>query len=39
MGEVATASFTTHVPRLMIKDPAARKAYMAIFFFTLTSPS
>jgi len=38
MGEVAAAIFTTHVPRLMIKDPAARKAWMAIFFFTLTSP-
>ncbi len=28
MGEVVAAIFTTHVPRLMIKDPAARKAYM-----------
>ena len=28
MGEVAAAIFTTHVPRLMISDPAARKAYM-----------
>jgi 3,4-dihydroxyphenylacetate 2,3-dioxygenase len=28
MGEVAAAIFTTHVPRLMIRDPAARKAYM-----------
>ncbi|MGH7933530.1 MAG: catechol 1,2-dioxygenase [Candidatus Binataceae bacterium] len=28
MGEVAAAIFTTHVPRLMIKDPEARKAYM-----------
>jgi len=27
-GEVAAAVFTTHVPRLMISDPAARKAYM-----------
>jgi len=28
MGEIAAAIFTTHVPRLMIADPAARKAYM-----------
>jgi 3,4-dihydroxyphenylacetate 2,3-dioxygenase len=28
MGEIAAAVFTTHVPRLMITDPAARKAYM-----------
>ncbi|HEV3109494.1 MAG TPA: hypothetical protein VGY99_03290 [Candidatus Binataceae bacterium] len=28
MGEVAAAIFTTHVPRLTIRDPAARKAYM-----------
>jgi 3,4-dihydroxyphenylacetate 2,3-dioxygenase len=28
MGEIAAAIFTTHVPRLMIKDPAVRKAYM-----------
>ncbi|MGC1679305.1 MAG: hypothetical protein WA740_17370 [Candidatus Binataceae bacterium] len=28
MGEIAAAIFTTHVPRLMITDPAARKAYM-----------
>ena len=28
MGEVAAAIFTTHVPRLTIKDPVARKAYM-----------
>ncbi len=28
MGEVAAAIFTTHVPRLMITDLAARKAYM-----------
>ncbi|SRR5579875_82259 len=28
MAEVAAAIFTTHVPRLMIRDPAARKAYM-----------
>jgi 3,4-dihydroxyphenylacetate 2,3-dioxygenase len=28
MGEIAAAIFTTHVPRLMISDPAARKAYM-----------
>lgn len=28
MGEVVAAVFTTHVPRLMIMDPAARKAYM-----------
>jgi 3,4-dihydroxyphenylacetate 2,3-dioxygenase len=28
MGEVVAAIFTTHVPRLTIKDPAARKAYM-----------
>ncbi|MGH7987563.1 MAG: catechol 1,2-dioxygenase [Candidatus Binataceae bacterium] len=28
MGEIAAAIFTTHVPRLMIKDPAARRAYM-----------
>src|SRR5271168_3620346 len=28
MGEVVAAVFTTHVPRLMITDPAARKAYM-----------
>ena len=28
MGEVVAAIFTTHVPRLMITDPAARKAYM-----------
>ncbi len=28
MGEVVAALFTTHVPRLMIMDPEARKAYM-----------
>ncbi|HEY6394838.1 MAG TPA: hypothetical protein VIX12_05425 [Candidatus Binataceae bacterium] len=28
MGEIAAAIFTTHVPRLMIADPEARKAYM-----------
>jgi 3,4-dihydroxyphenylacetate 2,3-dioxygenase len=28
MGEVVAAIFTTHVPRLMITDLAARKAYM-----------
>jgi len=28
MGEVVAAIFTTHVPRLMIADPAARRAYM-----------
>lgn len=28
MGDIAAAIFTTHVPRLMIKDPAARRAYM-----------
>src|SRR5215468_4706352 len=28
MGEVTAAIFTTHVPRLTIRDPAARKAYM-----------
>lgn len=28
MGEIAAAIFTTHVPRLTIKDPAARVAYM-----------
>src|SRR5215469_8409242 len=28
MGRVAAAIFTTHVPRLMITDPAARRAYM-----------
>ena len=28
MGEIVAAIFTTHVPRLMIKDPIARKAYM-----------
>ena len=28
MGEIVAAIFTTHVPRLMIKDPAARRAYM-----------
>jgi len=28
MGEVVAAIFTTHVPRLMITDPEARKAYM-----------
>ncbi len=28
MGEIVAAVFTTHVPRLMITDPAARKAYM-----------
>lgn len=28
MGEIVAAIFTTHVPRLMIIDPAARKAYM-----------
>ena len=28
MGEVVAAVLTTHVPRLMIADPAARKAYM-----------
>jgi hypothetical protein len=38
MGEVAAASFTTHVPRLMIKDPAARKAYVAIFFIHPDEP-
>ncbi len=27
-GEVVAAVFTTHVPRLMIADPAARRAYM-----------
>ncbi len=28
MGKVVAAVFTTHVPRLMILDPAARRAYM-----------
>ena len=28
MGEVVAAIFTTHVPRLMILDPEARRAYM-----------
>jgi len=28
MGEVTAAIFTTHVPRLTIRDPAAREAYM-----------
>src|SRR5262245_59573653 len=28
MGEIVAAIFTTHVPRLMIHDPAARTAYM-----------
>jgi 3,4-dihydroxyphenylacetate 2,3-dioxygenase len=28
MGEVIAAVFTTHVPRLMITDPEARRAYM-----------
>jgi 3,4-dihydroxyphenylacetate 2,3-dioxygenase len=28
MAEVVAAIFTTHVPRLMIRDPAARAAYM-----------
>jgi 3,4-dihydroxyphenylacetate 2,3-dioxygenase len=28
MGEIVAAIFTTHVPRLMIIDPEARKAYM-----------
>jgi 3,4-dihydroxyphenylacetate 2,3-dioxygenase len=28
MGEIVAAIFTTHVPRLMILDPAARAAYM-----------
>jgi len=28
MGKVVAAIFTTHVPRLMIHEPAARKAYM-----------
>jgi 3,4-dihydroxyphenylacetate 2,3-dioxygenase len=28
MGEIVGAIFTTHVPRLMITDPAAREAYM-----------
>jgi len=28
MGEIKAAIFTTHVPRLMITDLAARKAYM-----------
>jgi 3,4-dihydroxyphenylacetate 2,3-dioxygenase len=28
MGKVVAAVFTTHVPRLMITDPEARKAYM-----------
>jgi 3,4-dihydroxyphenylacetate 2,3-dioxygenase len=28
MGKVVAAIFTTHVPRLMILDPAARRAYM-----------
>ena len=28
MGKVVAAIFTTHVPRLMIHDEAARKAYM-----------
>ncbi len=28
MGEIVAAVFTTHVPRLMITDPEARKAYM-----------
>ncbi len=28
MGEIVAAVFTTHVPRLMITDPEARRAYM-----------
>lgn len=28
MGKIVAAIFTTHVPRLMIKDPEARRAYM-----------
>ena len=28
MGEIVAAIFTTHVPRLMIHDPKARRAYM-----------
>jgi 3,4-dihydroxyphenylacetate 2,3-dioxygenase len=28
MGEIVAAIFTTHVPRLMIHDPEARRAYM-----------
>jgi len=28
MGEIVAAVFTTHVPRLMIRDPEARRAYM-----------
>ena len=28
MGEIVAAIFTTHVPRLMIRDPEARRAYM-----------
>ena len=28
MGDIVTAIFTTHVPRLMIHDPEARRAYM-----------
>jgi 3,4-dihydroxyphenylacetate 2,3-dioxygenase len=28
MGDIAAAIFTTHVPRLTIRDPAARRAYM-----------
>lgn len=28
MGEIVAAIFTTHVPRLMILDPEARRAYM-----------
>jgi 3,4-dihydroxyphenylacetate 2,3-dioxygenase len=28
MGEIVAAVFTTHVPRLMITDPQARRAYM-----------
>lgn len=28
MGEIVAAIFTTHVPRLMITDPEARRAYM-----------
>ena len=28
MGKVVATVFTTHVPRLMITDPIARRAYM-----------
>jgi len=28
MGKVVATVFTTHVPRLMITDPVARRAYM-----------